>query len=305
MREAALEGSPEHVREVPVSRLRFGYSPREKAYDGDHVSTLADLFTELPPIVVHASTMRVVDGVHRVLAARSLGLTMIQAVLFYGDETAAAVEAIRCNVAHGLPLTTSERLAAATKLLDQHAGWSDRRVASICGLSPKTVARQRRRATEEDPQLRERIGTDGRRRPTDPAGLRRRIAEAVRTSPEASNRAIAMQVGASPGTVCDVRRRVERGDDVVPARWAGRLTTPRLSCVVQPGQDPAHLATDEGRRFTEWFEAQVIDDDDWIGFIGVVPISRVYELADAARRCSDSWRRFATALEARPTKPSH
>ena len=38
-----------------------------------HVETLIASETELPPIIVHRLTMRVIDGMHRLLAVQRLG----------------------------------------------------------------------------------------------------------------------------------------------------------------------------------------------------------------------------------------
>jgi hypothetical protein len=51
--------------------------------------------------------------------------------------------------------------------------------------------------------------------------------------------------------------------------------------------------------FAAWFDARHIDDSHWQRFVDIVPIGRVYEIADACRRFSTSWRAFASALEDR------
>jgi len=100
-----------------------------------------------------------------------------------------------------------ERETAAQRILELVPSWSDRRIAVVSGLSPKTVARLRSRATVDSAQLRARLGRDGRLRPVDPAEVRRRAAEVVRKEPEASTRSIAARTGASQATVRDVRHR--------------------------------------------------------------------------------------------------
>jgi hypothetical protein len=42
-------------------------------------------------------------------------------------------------MAHGLPLTLADRLAAAARIVTACPYWSDRAVAAVAGLSPKTV----------------------------------------------------------------------------------------------------------------------------------------------------------------------
>ena len=146
--------------------------------------------------------------------------------------------------------------------------------------------------------MRARIGRDGKARPLDPIGLRYRIADALSADPTASIRAIAGRVGASQGTVRDVRARTRRGEDVL---------SPRLARLHQRDQQAATLANDEacrstaiGSDFLEWFEThRLIHDRDWERFVGAVPLSRVYEVADTARCCSQMWAGFARALEDR------
>jgi hypothetical protein len=245
--------------------------------------------------------MRVIDGVHRVLAARSRGQHSISAYLFHGNEAEAWLQAVLCNMAHGKPLTLAERESAGSKVLELYPEWSDRRIAATCGLSPKTVSSIRRRATVDSPQLRARVGRDGRSRSTSPIELRRRIAEALSSDPTASIRAIAARTNAAQGTVRDVRARLQRGDSIF---------SPRLAAAAQAQQeaaDDSDLTEDqalgsqkEGAEFVDWFDAHnLAGDADWKPFVDAIPVSRVYEVADAARRCADIWRRFATAVESR------
>lgn len=278
----------QRVEQVPIERLRFGLSPRRELCDAHHVAALTEVLDQVPPIIVHARTMRVIDGVHRVHAARAKGRSTIRAVLFDVDETDAHIEAIRSNVAHGKPLTLAEREEAATHILELVPAWADRRIAVVAGLSPKTVSRLRARATVDSAQSRARLGRDGRIRPVDPSDVRRRIAEVVRSEPEASTRSIAARTGASQATVRDVRQRLSRGVSELagmPSRRRKRKQTDTTQVV------PPDFAT--------WFEQRRIEDSDWQPFVQDLPISRVYEVADACRRFSASWRAFAIALEDR------
>jgi ParB-like chromosome segregation protein Spo0J len=279
-----------------------------EATDPQHVAALAEVLGDVPPILVQASTLRVIDGVHRVLAARSIGQTTIRAVLFEGDEIAAHIEAVHRNVRHGKPLTLAEREAAATKFLDLVPEWSDRRIATVSGISPKTVARLRERATADSAQLRARVGRDGRVRAVDSSEVRRRVIEALRDDPEASTRAIARLTRASQATVRDVRARLARGENgllsvVEPRR---KRSAPAAEPEPEPEDGPgagagaelesAKAVSDE---FVEWFAARDLEDADWQRYVDAIPISRVYEVADRCRRRSESWRAFATALEDR------
>ena len=59
------------------------------------------------------------------------------------------------------------------------------------------------------------------------------------------------------------------------------------------------LTEDVPGDFTTWFEVRHIDDNHWQRFVDIVPIGRVYEIADTCRRFSASWKAFASALEDR------
>lgn len=291
----------ERIEELPVDRLRFGLSPRLEETDPNHVAALAEVLDEVPPILVHSSTMRVIDGVHRVLAARSIGQATIRALMFEGDETAAHVEAVYRNVVHGKPLTLAEREAAAGKFLELVPEWSDRRIATVSGLSPKTVGRLRKRASVDSAQLRVRVGRDGRARAVDSSAVRTRVVEALDADPAASNREIARRTGASQATVRDVKERRARGESgLVPGAGRRRQATrPRAPAPAEAEAEPAGAPTVVPQDFARWFMARAVDDAEWRRFVETIPISRVYEVADACRRRGESWRAFASALEDR------
>jgi hypothetical protein len=57
-------------------------------------------------------------------------------------------------------------------------------------------------------------------------------------------------------------------------------------------------ATPSAAAFSAWFSGADVGDE-WSDHVAVVPLSRVYEIADEARRRAKSWTRFAEALELR------
>ncbi|MYV44457.1 ParB N-terminal domain-containing protein [Streptomyces sp. SID2888] len=186
-----------------------------------HVRLLAGLESELPPIVVHRSTMRVIDGMHRVRAAEMRGDTVISVRFFDGDEEDAFLLSVAVNMRHGLPLTRADRTAAVERILGLHPEWSDRALASFAGVSARRVADIRGGLRAGGTVLEARIGRDGRSRPVD-GGRRREHAHALLLAdPSASLRAVAREAGISPATVADVRARIRRGLDAVPAGGRG------------------------------------------------------------------------------------
>ncbi|MFF9527156.1 ParB N-terminal domain-containing protein [Streptomyces achromogenes] len=204
------------VEQVLIDDLRLTGSPRSRGEDSRHVRLLGEADTELPPIVVHRATMRVVDGAHRVRAASLRGLRRIGAQFFEGGEEEAYLLSVALNTAHGLTLSRTDRTAAALRILATHPCWSDRSVAAVAGISASKVARLREGAAATG--VRTRIGRDGRSRPVDPAAGRARAGELLRQDPTASLRQVARAAGISPATAADVRDRLLRGADPLPDR---------------------------------------------------------------------------------------
>src|SRR5437868_3368952 len=102
---------------VPVDDLLDGVSPRRSGVDQEHVAVLAEAADSLPPIVVHRPSMRVVDGTHRLHAARRQGRETIDVVWFDGTEAEAFLHTVEANIRHGLPLTLADRKDAACGIL--------------------------------------------------------------------------------------------------------------------------------------------------------------------------------------------
>ncbi|MFJ4244897.1 ParB N-terminal domain-containing protein, partial [Streptomyces iakyrus] len=139
-----LGGLFSEITQVPISRITVVGSLRTVGEDPRHINALAEVCSELPPIVIHRKTMTVIDGVHRLRAVENSGATHISAVLFNGDEREAFVLAVKLNSNHGLPLSLADRKAAALHMLADFPEWSNRRLAGVVGLSDKTIAALRR-----------------------------------------------------------------------------------------------------------------------------------------------------------------
>jgi hypothetical protein len=259
-----------------------------------------------PPIIVDQTTGTIIDGAHRVLAARQLGRHRIAAHLFTGSRQEALVMAIHSNVSHGMPLSLAEREAAAQMVLCTYPDWSDRRIGEVCGISGKTVGSLRNRATAELTHMNGRLGRDGRRRPTNSEERRREITALLTRNPEVSIRQIARTVDVSPTTVMNIRRRIESarngaegsgstqpdGRDSAAAQPSGRD-----QCFTSWTSDPAILSMNEGPRFAEWLEGHRIADREWVDYVDHIPLSRLFQLNEYAQQQSEGWTRLAHALE--------
>ncbi|MGH3167490.1 MAG: ParB N-terminal domain-containing protein, partial [Trebonia sp.] len=222
---------------VPIMSLRAADSPRLNGEDKAHIMRLAETETHLPPILVDRRTMRVIDGMHRLMAASLQGRETIDVRFFEGSEADVFLRAVTENIAHGLPLSQADRRSAAERIIASHPHMSDRAIGHSAGLAAKTVAAIRRRSSEGLPQSNVRVGRDGRVRPLDSGAARRRAAEMLTEQPSASLRDVARVAGISPATVLDVRKRLERGESPVPekaAANAARAGAARGGAVARP-----------------------------------------------------------------------
>src|SRR4051812_33876066 len=179
---------------VAVGALTPADSPRLEGEDTEHIRMLAESDDVLPPIIVHRTAMRVIDGMHRLAAAKLRGDRTIEVRFFDGTESEAFVLGVQTNIAHGRPVSPADRTRAAERIVASHAAWSDRTIAAAVGLGARTVGEIRRRVEARGDIPREgrvRIGRDGRVRPVDGAEGRLRASEAIRAQPDASVRQIA------------------------------------------------------------------------------------------------------------------
>ena len=145
------------------------------------------------------------------------GRREIEVSFFDGGRAAGVRPRGAGNVAHGLPLSLSDRKQAALRILQSYSRWTDRSIAWATGLSAATVAALRRRATAQLPQSHTRVGRDGRVRPVNAVEGGRRAGRFIAEHPNASLQEVAAHVGISTSTVRDVRRRLSRGKDPVPS----------------------------------------------------------------------------------------
>ena len=101
------------AREVPVSALAAGPYLRAGGTSDAHVRLLADAAadTQLPPILVQDDGWRVIDGAHRLAAARLRGDHAIRARFVDCTDAEALVLAMTANAAHGLaPVNRADRV---------------------------------------------------------------------------------------------------------------------------------------------------------------------------------------------------
>lgn len=301
----------EVTEKVEIELLALAESPRLDGEVREHTLRLAESDAVFPPILVHRPTMRVLDGVHRLHAMALRGHAEVEVEYVDGSIEDAFVLAVQANVAHGLPLSVADRKAAATRILRTHPGWSDRSIAQVTGLSAKTI-RGLRCSTVKDPQLHVRTGLDGRVRPLRSAPGRRKAAEILARRPNASLREVARAAGISPGTVRDVRNRLQRGDDPVPEPRQRRRRTHPADVLPGPDRvldaarmlhgltkDPSLRMTESGRELLRWLHRAHVELTEYGRVLDAVPEHCLHVVVELAVLYAATWERIAARARGR------
>jgi ParB-like chromosome segregation protein Spo0J len=310
---------------VPLNRLRSAAALRVRAIDDEHVRMLSASEAEFPPVLVRAGDLQVLDGHHRVAAARQRGWQTVPVRLVRCTDSQAVLLAIRANVAHGLPLTRAERRVAAVRVIDLHPDWSDRAIAAATGLAAATVAALRQQVDPRRSVPAARVGRDGRTRPLSAAEGRLRASAVLAERPEASIREIAEEAGISLGTAHDVRRRLRDNLGPLPGpgpappadapgqptgigRASGRPPVPRpvdRSATTQWDRlwetlrrDPTVRFTASGRALLQWLQRHVIDAHLRQAPARSVPAHLREQVVGLALQQAEEWRLFALAVQA-------
>ncbi|MEV0257308.1 ParB N-terminal domain-containing protein [Streptomyces sp. NPDC050732] len=227
------------VQELPVHALSPGLHLRQGGINAAYLHLLVEASGRcaLPPVLVQKDGWRIIDGLHRMEAAKLCGDHSIKARLIDCSDAEALVLAMKANSSHGLPLSKADRIGGAERVLRAHPEWSDRALASVTGLSAKTIAALRDRSACATPPGGQRLGLDGKLRSVSAGEGRRRAAAYLNAHPEATLREVARETEVSLGTVHDVSARLRRG--VSPERNGLRGTGARLT--LHPA-DPARPA---------------------------------------------------------------
>lgn len=291
---------------VAVDSIRIAGSPRIAGENPQHIRALAEMPDELPPIIVHRPTMRVIDGVHRLRAARLRHQHEIAVLFFDGTDSDAFVLAVKANVAHGLPLCLADRKAAAVRIIASHAGWSDRLIASVTGLSARTIAQVRRRDAGPTPPPEGRIGQDGRIRPVNRLEKRRLASNLMLDNPHLSLRQVARAAGISPETARAVRAGLRCGESSAAPRRAPNVAAggepldieiPDWSSIVQHLRtDPTLRFTETGRALLRLLDVHAMTNEKWATIVNNVPPHCRHTIAKVAMECARVWHTFAEQL---------
>ena len=135
---------------------------------------------------------------------------------------------------------------------------------------------------------------------------RRRSAQRIRAAlaacPEASLRDIARAVGASPETVRAVRAELLERPHEPPALDAP-VNLAEWSAARERGTrwqpDHAFTSRDDGTATARFLERTDVRECDLARHASAIPLNRVYEVSDEARRRAEFWQQLAERVEAR------
>lgn len=314
---------------LDVEDLEF--SVRVNGLDEDQVAHMATL-EDVEPVLVERASMRVVDGRHRITAARRRGQSSIRARLVEGPNTELFRMAVVLNSTHGLPMTLPDRRAAATSLLRRSPERSDRSIAVDVGLAAATVARLRRSSSAHSEQLNVRRGRDGRWRAASVEAGKAHARSLIREHPELTLREVARLSGVSLGTACNVRAAMLReGADDRARNEGGRPAQPSRARQVDPSgqsrapiphppapvapdaeamrllsrlvRDPALCRTERGREVLARLRGLVLQPEDGERFAHAVPPHQLLETITIMRASARSWIRLANSLQEQSELP--
>ncbi len=134
------------------------FQPRE-SINQEIVETYINTFNQLPPIIVFKIDEKtgwyLVDGWHRVDAARKKGMAEIEVIKNVGTWDEAREFSFDANRKHGLALSLKDRKKGAETKLVLHTERSNSWIAEECGLSDKTIEsiREKLESNSEIPSL--------------------------------------------------------------------------------------------------------------------------------------------------------
>lgn len=116
-------------------------NPRLHGVDQEVVEFYASIFKEVawPPILVHRATNKLLDGWHRIEAAKRAGVYSVPVQYIDAPEEELFALAVKANMGHGVHLSKEERYTAIARL--QREAWSNERIAAYLGCTPAMVGR--------------------------------------------------------------------------------------------------------------------------------------------------------------------
>ncbi len=143
------------VETIKIGDLNLTDGIQSRASINDEVveeyASLIGAGTVFPPIRIIRDpdgTLRVVDGFHRLMAAKLAGVEEIKAEIIPGDRKMATESALRANIVHGLRRSNADKRHAVRLALSEFSDLTSRTVAEMCGVGNHLVDEVRREMTE-------------------------------------------------------------------------------------------------------------------------------------------------------------
>lgn len=245
-----------------ILALLPGDYPRIADAGPGHVRLLAESEAALPPILVQRSTLKVVDGMHRLRAA-----------LLRGESESRSDREAANRGRSALPeAPVVTRVGADGRMRPVDAAEGRPRAAEILSARPEASLREAARAsgiavgTARD--VRERMG-----RGEDPIPVRQ-------------------QRGCDRLRAASMARKGR-----VSVRPAGPKDYLAILHVLK--RDPSLRFTDAGCGVLRWLDVHAIGSNDWENLVGRLPSHCATAVADSARHCAAAWKELADRLERR------
>ena len=180
-------------------------NPRRQVPDQEVVEYYASIFKTViwPPILVHRASHKLLDGWHRVEAARRAGVYSVPVQWVDAKDEELFALAVKANLAHGVRLTREERYQAIFRL--QRESWTPERIVEVLGCSIGMVTRTEK---AEDLRIKFKVaGHPGVALPTES------LVEVTKLSPEYHDEIaeLACEVEALPADVRRTVRAIKKG----------------------------------------------------------------------------------------------
>ena len=114
-------------------------NPRLHGVDDEMVEHYTTIFRDVawPPILVDRATNKLLDGWHRIAAAKRSGVYSLAVQYIDAEEHELFAWAVKANLGHGVHLKKEERLKAIARL--QRGSWNNERITEFLGCSAAMV----------------------------------------------------------------------------------------------------------------------------------------------------------------------
>jgi len=209
-------------------------NPRLHGVDQDVVEFYAGIFADVvwPPILVDRATRKLLDGWHRVEAAKRAGIYSLAVQWVEAKEEELFALAVKANLGHGIRLSREERFKAIARL--QREAWTPERITEFLGCSAGMVAKTEK---AEDLRIKYKVHDNpAARLPTET------LVEVVRL-PEEFRDEVAELACEVEATCSDVRRAVrgvKQGVVVATADIKRMMTDPEYAKAKLKAATPAN-----------------------------------------------------------------